>query len=224
MEKNKFYFIISVMFLVFSIFSYAQNTIKESQSQKIELRGITVWPQERRVEVKGIVNMTSGLIELLATTPGGKEHESIFVLDCNPALLQTSLLLIGLNPGGAGKFQGDSVTPYGDKVFLYIQWQEKDRIKRLRAEEMIWDKKYDRQMPFVSWIFTGSRFEKTAKGKNIFRANLSGVIVATFHDPDAIINNPLPERIDDTVYYANEKKLPSKGTAITMILSPVSIE
>ncbi|NUM35466.1 MAG: hypothetical protein HUU50_13040 [Candidatus Brocadiae bacterium] len=214
--------IFATLFLMPYFFSPMAEEIKKET--KIELRGITVLTQERKIEVKGIVNMTSGLVELLATSPGGKEHESILVLECNPALLQTSLLLIGLNPGGGGKFQGDTIEPYGDKVFLYISWKEKDSIKRLRAEELVWDKKYERPMPPTAWIFTGSRFEKTPKGKSIFKANLQGVIAATYHDPDAILNNPLPERTDDSVYYANEKTLPPKGTNITMILSAVPLE
>ena len=226
MKKYQFYCIISVILLFFvCFFPFAQSVPQEEKkAHKMELRGITVWTQERKIEVKGIVNMTSGLIELLATAPGGKEHESILVLDCNPALLQTSLLLIGLNPGGGGKFQGDNTAPYGDKVFLYVSWQEKDGIQFLRAEELVWDKKYDRTMPYISWIFTGSRFEKSPKGKNIFKANMNGVIAATFYDPDAIINNPLPERTDDTVYYANEKILPPKGTSVIMTLSLVPLE
>lgn len=68
------------------------------------------------------------------------------------------------------------------------------------------------------WTFTGSRLFKTSRGV-IFTANTQGVLVATYYDPDAIINNPLPEKDDDTVYYANENALPPRLTPVKIIFS-----
>jgi hypothetical protein len=189
----------------------------------IHLRGIQVWRNSGKIEINGIINMREGLIELLATTPKGKEHESILVLHCNPSLLQTALILIGLNSGGGGKYPGDTAPLYGDKVYIYVQWKEKDKTRLVRAEDMIWDKKHNKVMPPTAWIFTGSRFETNAQGLKIFKANEQGVLVATYYDPDAIINNPLPERTDDTVYYANKERLPAPKTPVIVILSKVPI-
>ncbi len=70
-------------------------------------------------------------------------------------------------------------------------------------------------MKHIDWIFTGSR---TANG--IFTAQAVGTLITTFHDPDAIIDNPLPEGADDMVYIVNAQVVPPKGTAIRMIITP----
>jgi len=193
-------------------------------AQHIELRGITVLRSEKQIITQGIVNMTQGVVELLATTPGGKEHESILVLSCNPQLLQTALFLIGLNAGQPGQYQGDTIPVTGDPIYIYVEWTDSKGLHRVRAEELIWDQKRQSSMPATAWRFTGSRFIKSPQGRNIFAANVQGVLIATYYDPDAILNNPLPERIDDTVYYANEKLLPARGTKVQVILSVSPLE
>ena len=196
-------------------------TVVTAQSP-INLRSLRIWPQSRRIEVDGIVNMNEGLIELLATTARGKCHESILVIECNPQLLQASLILIRLNPGDGGSYQGAFLP--GDKLYIYVKWRGKDAPMVVRAEDIIWDSKSGRTMPHTPWIFSGSRFGRNAKGQPVFRANVSGSLVATFYDPDAIINNPLPERADDTVYYANAKILPAAKTPVTVVFSAYPLE
>ncbi|MFH0954275.1 MAG: hypothetical protein V1873_08095, partial [Verrucomicrobiota bacterium] len=63
------------------------------------LGGVRIDPASRTVLATGWVNQVVGLIELLACGPGGKTHESVFVLDVNPLDLQAGLLLLGLRPG-----------------------------------------------------------------------------------------------------------------------------
>ncbi|HON43720.1 MAG: hypothetical protein KBC30_01885 [Planctomycetes bacterium] len=184
-------------------------------SQTIELPGIKVFYQEKKIEIQGIVNQQCDFIELLATTPGGKEHESLLVLYCNPAIFHSALLMIGLQPGQAGKYQGDTFLPTGDSVYLYVRYNQVQH----NVEKWVWDKKHQTEMKQTPWIFTGSRFIQLDNGKHCFAANLQGVLIATFHDPYAILNNPLPERIDDTIYCVNSTTTPPKGTPITLIIT-----
>ena len=182
--------------------------------------GIQIWEQSRKIAVKGIVNMQDGLVELLATAPGGKEHESVLVLQCNPLLLYTALGLIALNPAQLTDYRASSAadTLPGDQLFITVTWMRNGQQHTERAENLVWDKKYDRPMPKTHWVFTGSRFYRNrATGQTIFMAGQTGVLVATYFDADAIINNPLPERMDDTGYYANSKLLPPRGTEVTVL-------
>lgn len=200
---------------------FAQNDSDSASSKPIDLRGVRIWRELRKIEISGAVNMQRGVVELLATAPGGKDHESIFVLYCNPSLLQTALLLIGLNPGSEGKRHEEGLD--GDEVFIYVRWGEDERTAR--AEDFIWDQKRSAAMSRTHWIFTGSRLVTDPhSGKTVFMANVHGVLAATFFDPDAIINNPQPERNDDTVYCANPQTLPSPGTPVVLILSATPLE
>lgn len=189
------------------------------QSEPIDLRGVKIWPQARKIEVKGVVNMNTGLVELLATTPGGKEHESVFLVNANPTLLQTALLIIGLTPLRDKRVARKP--EQGDKIIIEVRWKINDQKYSKRAENVIWNRKYNRPMGKNPWVFTGSRFGKNSyNGREVFRANTSGSVIATYYDPDAIINNILPDCHDDTVYYANDKVLPPRGTLVTLVLTP----
>ena len=183
----------------------------------INLRGIKVWFKKRIIKINGYVNLRKGPIELLATTPNGKDHESIFVLNCNPALFHTSLILIGLTPV-KNFFQKSSELLAKSKLFIYVQWETDGKKKMVRAEKLIFNQKHNRIMSNTQWIFTGSRIYRKKNGKKIFVANVYGSLITTYYDPDGIVNNPLPDRFDDTAYNANTKLLPPKKTPVTIIL------
>lgn len=205
---------------VIAILLIATVVAQKNTSPVINLKGIKVNLQQKTIEIDGVVNMDKGLVELLATAPGGKEHESVLKLYCNPSLLHTALLLLGLETGGGGKKQGDADPIYGDEMYIYVSWKEGEKSKLLRAEELVKNERTNKAMALCKWVFTGSRFNKDQKsGKSIYMANISGVLIATFYDPDAIVNNPLPERADDTVFYANNDLLPKVGTAVTVTFS-----
>ncbi|WP_372367990.1 YdjY domain-containing protein [Candidatus Uabimicrobium sp. HlEnr_7] len=202
------------MLIIFISCIYAQK------NNIINLKGINVNLEQKTIEIDGVVNMNKGLVELLATAPGGKEHESVLKLLCNPSLLHTALLLLGLETGGGGKKQGDNSPIFGGEMYVYVSWKEKDKNKTFRAEKLVKNARTRKSMASCKWVFTGSRFRKDPRsGKSIYMANISGVLIATFYDPDAIVNNPLPERADDTVFYANNEILPKKGTAIKVTFS-----
>jgi len=67
------------------------------------------------------VNMTEGVVELLACGRLGKRHESVLVVDAKPLHVQLALLLLGLEPGGGLAYQGDPRTPQGDSVWIWAE-------------------------------------------------------------------------------------------------------
>ncbi|MBD3181995.1 hypothetical protein GF312_06875 [Candidatus Poribacteria bacterium] len=169
------------------------------------------------IKIHGKMNMSYGLIELLACSSIGKVHESAIVLDVDPIHLQTALILMGLEYEGGLRYQGDPQTPKGDRVYIWVEWNSEGQVKRHRAEDLVFNREKQSTMPHVGWVFSGSRINDNG----VFMAQAIGTIITTFHDPDAIIDNPLPEGADDTVYIVNTKLAPPKGTDITMIITPV---
>jgi hypothetical protein len=169
------------------------------------------------VTVPGSVNMQEGLVELLACGPRGKRHESVLVLDANPHNIQVALLLIGLEPGpGNLEYQGDPRTPLGDPVDILVRFNGPGGRVEKRGEEMILDKPRDKAMETTHWVFTGS---KVIDG--MFMAAMEQSIVTTFHDPFTIIDNPLPNGGDDTVYYVNSRVVPPVGTPVEVVFQKV---
>jgi hypothetical protein len=168
-----------------------------------------------RIEIPGRVNLIAGVIEYLGCGQFGKLHESVFVLDAEPVHLYLALLRLGLKPGDAVRMRGDPRRPKGDELEITVEWEEKGVKRSMRAERFVLDVTTGKPMEETSWVFTGSRVIG-----GVLRAQATKSIVATYRDPDALINNPLPGGADDTVYKVNSTLIPPKGTPIKMIIKP----
>ncbi len=220
-------FIISVYFLFPSI-SYSdsqvvENPIVEKKSTAIQQIGpneykigaVVVDKNKKEMYVPGSVNMQTGLVEYLAChAEVGKLHESVLKFEAKPSDLQVALLLLGFKPKNNLKYQGDPTIPEGDRLEIWVEWKLPDKsTKRVRAEELVCDPEKKKTMDKTYWVFTGSQI---IDGQ--FMADIEGSLIATFRDPAAIINNPLPSGADDTRYVSNEKLLPSQGTEVVLII------
>lgn len=162
----------------------------------------------------GRVNQVVGTVEYLAVSPGGKVHESVLVLDVRPLHLQVGLLLLGLEPKGGLRYQGDTQAPKGSPVALSVSWKRGARSVRVPAEQLVWDVVKKRPMEANPWIFSGWPEDP----REIAAEELS--LVATYRDPAAILNNALPTGSDDSVYKVNQRVIPARGTPVTVTFSP----
>ena len=188
----------------------------ENPSRGVYKIGNAIADQNNKlVKIKGKINEVTWVdVEYLAVGKKGKAHESIIVLDVEPLHLNIALILIGLKGGKPLKYQGDPDKPKGDSVEIFVEWNTKGKKKRIRAEELVFDEKKKKQMEKTSWVYTGSRFDV----KNRFMSQITHSIIAVFHDPDAIIDNPLKGGGVPHIYKVNKKKVPKPGTEIEMII------
>ena len=162
---------------------------------------------------RGKINMDAGAIEYLAVAPGGKTHESLLLVDMRPLHLQVALLLLGLEPKNVLKTQGDKTTPHGAPVELWVTWKDaQGNTKEARAEELVSELPSNKPMPLHNWVFTGSRIMPQG-----FEADLQKSLVAVWHDPAAILDNPLPGGANNA-YIVNAKRAPKRGTVIEFVI------
>jgi hypothetical protein len=172
---------------------------------------------DRTVICPGEINMDDGAIEYLAVSPGGKTHESLLRIDIRPLHLQLALLMLDLEPKNVLVQQGDKKTPQGDPVELRIRWKSRDgQVRNLRAEELVSDGTPEKPMPRHDWVFTGSRVLKQG-----FQADLEKSLVAVWHDPAAILDNPLPGG-GNNAYLVNPKITPKRGTHVELIIRAIA--
>ena len=190
-----------------------------------QLGTVRVDAVNRSVIATGWVNQVEGLIELLACGPGGKCHESLFVLPINPLDLQTGLLLLGLKPGlppgdadlgkraprENGATTAQARGPTGPEVDIWVDWQVNGKTRSVRAEKMVKNTETKRPLPGTGWTFTGSVVEKGE-----FMAKAEESFVATFWDPWAILNLTLPCGADGDILVINTANAPPLGASITM--------
>ena len=191
---------------------------------------IKIFPDQKRIEVEGEMSLEmgqykqlEGAIEYLACSKGGKTYESMVVLKCEPTEFYEALKKIGLKPGKPASFDdsGKHVPPSGDKVRIFIEWKNpKGKTMHMRAEDLIHNKKTKKNMQYVDWIFAGSAFmEDPETEKQVLQAEYTGSIVSTHHgDHTVIIQNPLSEALDESIYSVNPKLAPKPGTKIKFIV------
>jgi hypothetical protein len=198
-----------------------KSNIQQIGPDKYKIGSVILNKNKREIYISGSINMQSGLVEYLACHEEvGKLHESVLKLEAKPYDIQIALLLLGFKNKNNLKFQGDSTIPEGDPLDIFVEWKLTDKAKkRVRAEELVFDQQKKKTMEKTHWVFTGSQI---VDGQ--FMADTDGSIIATFRDPLAIINNPLPTGADDTIYVSNEKLLPPKDTHILLILKAAEKE
>ncbi|MFH2093860.1 MAG: YdjY domain-containing protein [Pseudomonadota bacterium] len=194
--------------------------IKKLKDGILQIGNIMVNKNEGSVLVQGQVNMQEGLVEYLACGVYGKLHESVLKLYSEPFHIQIALLLLGLEPGEKhlGR-QGAHGIPEGDPIDILVSWFDDQKTITHRAEELLLNTKTGQTMEKTHWIFTGSQI---VKGK--FMAQVEHSIASTYHDPYAIIDHPLKTGTDDTLYVANNKILPPKGTTINFLIKLIKKE
>jgi hypothetical protein len=167
----------------------AKPDIERLEDGRYRLGTILIDPEARTLTLPGHANMERGLIEVLACTWRGKVHESLLVLD----------------PETLG----------GDSLLAWVEWEDAQGAPhRQRAEDLLWNVAAGAPMERTAWRFTGSRMNE----EGTFVAQVEGTLLATYYDPFAILNNPLPTRHDDTLYQVRAEGAIPKGTPVTLRL------
>lgn len=190
-----------------------------------KLPGIVIDRNAGTIELSGVIcRQSSSQLEVMMCTSRGKTHESLLLVDCAAEHLQMGLILLGLKPNPQVKEFGEfKALTEGPKVVLEVAWKNADgKEVRHRIEDLIYDRRRERSMERAGWVFTGSRdrevpappdFEKTRK---VFAAKYSGNLGALYHDPDAILDTPLMEGGDDTIFVPHAERLPARMTQIVV--------
>lgn len=176
---------------------------------------VTIDAKKKEIRFPAWVNMDRGLVELLLCSRTGKLHESVLATNAEPIHIQVALLLLGLKPGKHPFCDKKDPRPVGDMVDVFVVFGKTGAKKTVRGEDLIWNKPKKRAMRHTPWVFLGSRIYE---GR--FCAQSLGSIITTYHDPLAILDNPLETTTDDTLYFVNEKMRLKRGEHVTVILRP----
>jgi len=194
----------------------------EALKEKLREKGVILDEKAQKVTVSGMAHIQRGPIELVACAPGGRMHETLFVLECEPSSLNAAFVALGLQPGTPARFEeGGKVTPpKGTPVFLTIEWEKDGKPVRQRVEDLILNRRTDAPMQRGGWIYVGSRMDThNQTGKSFFVADVTRDLVTTLFDGNTILDNPLPEGGDDSLFFAHPERMPPRGTKVRAIFS-----
>jgi len=176
---------------------------------------IRIDKNERSLSLPAEVNQRQGLLEYLLVRIGGKTHESLLRTKVEPYHLQVAFLLLGLAPTDKPlAFQGDPERPRGKPVQIFISYRDAaGREMRVKAEEWVARKSGETVQPAgrLEWVYTGSA---VVNGRLI--AQNEGSIIATYHDPVALVDNASAGGESDKVWLPLASRLPPVGTPVTV--------
>lgn len=166
----------------------APSPLERVGPNAIRIGTILVDTARKEFSVSGFVNDVT-VLEFLANTKGGwKGYESALELDSNAVNFNVACLLIGLDPSGAvvARRQFDERPPQGNPVELFVEWDENGQRRRVRAEQLIYNRTTEETLAEGPWVFTGSVFFEG----NRYMAEAEGVLVGFMHTPAPIIESP----------------------------------
>jgi len=147
----------------------------------ISIEGITIHRSEREISFTGLINMTSGKLDVLIALPNGRLHESLIVSKIDPLKLQIALLLIGARNGRRNA--GDEKIPQGTLFNIDIQ---PENGKRMPVEDILIEDNTAKKMDRLGWVFVGSSF-----GSNMYcLAKEEGNVVTIYSSGNTILDNP----------------------------------
>ena len=206
---NIFFIVLFFTCMFSNLCAQAPDTLVQQIDEDLyKIDNITIDAERREITFPAEFNMNKGLIETILVGPKGRLHETILKTDAIPSYVQIALLLLGLECGQNMELANYETVPEGDSVDVYVIWSDSlGEVHEERIERLVWNVPKEREMQETHWVFLGS---KIIQGQ--FIADLEQNIIRTYHDPFAILHNPLPTITDDTFYEANNNIVPEKGT------------
>jgi hypothetical protein len=174
--------------------------------------------------VDGLILLDRGVVELLGCGSGGKEYESVLRLDGDVQGLDLSLSLVGLKRGPLPRRLADPKVMQGSRVVVLFQWETEDgKTVTHRAEDCVVNIQRKAPMPRVGWTYVGAMLPvpdpagTPGKTYRVLAASGSRSLLTTYRDPSTLLDNPLFDAVDDSLYMANYMVLPAPGTKIRVI-------
>lgn len=193
------------------------------------------------------VEVRDALLEYLLVGPGGRAHESLFMTEVAPSVLNAALILLGAEPGKNATWRPkeprpsdaelqNGVSPYevelpeGFGFFLYVGWREGGETYFFRVEDVLRDLSKGRAMQRHRWIYLGSRMistgERDAPSERVFAADLyrDVINIAFFNEGLTVLTAALPECVEQTIWIPNAWLLPERGERLWLVFAKERIE
>lgn len=187
----------------------------------------------RLIELEAtVVLRESDWIELIACSPGSKEHESILVVPARPSHVHLALLILGLEPGSPMHYdpappdrsaQDGPVLhpPQGPPVRITVALADEPE-HEIPVTRWALDRRTGKPIEDTPWLFTGSRLVPINERER-YLADLHGTLISLVNFGDEVLTRPtdLTNYTDDASLQADTDAIPPLGTAVLLRLRPV---
>ncbi len=205
------------------------SDVTQTHGEVRSLPGVTIDREKGYVELDARVVLREGKwLELLACTPGSKEHESILTVTARPSHIHLALMILGMEPGSPMQWhwQGEqfNVTPpTGPKLAITLHYtNDTKEAVVVPANQWVRDQKADKLLEGNHWLFTGSRSE-TIDEQVVYRADINGSAISIVNFGDDLLARPttMTHQDDHATWAANTCAIPPVGTKVMIRLTVV---
>jgi hypothetical protein len=184
--------------------------------------------KRKQVVLLGQVCQTEAPLEMFACQRGTKEHEAILSVPLPPPdtfLVHAALLRIGAKSGHPAQFgpgEGQYSPAAGTKIEITVRWKDdRGTVQTARAQDWINNMRTGKPLN-ADWVFAGSAFWKDeTTGKEYYQAD-GGDFICVSNFAAAMLDLPIEssQANADLLFQANSRRVPPRGTAVTVILRP----
>lgn len=191
-----------------------------------KLPHITVNREKGYVDVDAKVCLREGMLELIVTTVGGKEHEACFAILAKPRHVMVGLLVIGLKPGSPGRFVGRGgdywqVNPSGDPVTVSVIYKKDGKQIERPISDFVFNERTKKPLGRSDFVFSGSRVVK-ADGKAHFAADIDGTVLSLVSFGSELMAYPIAASDSNELieWVVHSKVMPEEATSVVIRLRP----
>ena len=211
-------YVIAVSFVWIAI-SQAEETLQIlGDQQKIVLTG------EISKALGTYDEHLQGAVEYLLCGPGGKEYESIIVLNSSAKEIHNAMLKLGVERGTPPMYdeeKDEMIGATGTGVLVFVEWESNGETKRVRGEDLLYNMQTQKSMQHVAWIFSGSRevpdLDSEDEDAMIPQAFIGNDIIAlNYVDGSALFQSPILS--EESPYKKNAETLPPLGTSVKVTI------
>lgn len=202
------------------------NEATKSANEALKIPHVKVDREKGCVDLDAKVCLREGMLELIATTVGGKEHEACFAILAKPRHVMIGLLLIGLKPGSPGRFVGagdgyEHVDPTGDPISVSVVYEEKGKKVERPITDFVFNRRTEEPMAKVDFVFTGSCVVKIG-GKTRFAADLDGTVLSLVSFGSELMAYPAAASdSNDTIeWVVHSEVMPEDATSVVIRMRP----
>ena len=198
-----------------------------AQSRPQTLPHVRVDRAQRLVDLEAtVVTREAPWLELLACSPGSREHEAILSIEARPSHVHLALLMLGLEPGAPLTWREQDgqivpVPPHGPTVHVSIVLGGRGRPTEVPAGNWILNNQTSEPLGDSTWIFTGSTVRQF-EGQSIFMADLGGTVISLVNFGDDLLARATDRtnKNDQEAWGPRVEAIPPVGTKVIVRLRP----
>jgi hypothetical protein len=190
--------------------------------------GVSVNTSKREVYLDTTICLRRGILEYLICKTRTFEHESVFASDCKPSLLHAALLLVGAEalPDADTFTWAEKLHAYAPSLIAIEVEYERDGVRQRKpiSSFVINREQPDGIVP-DRWVFAGSVFYQR-DGQELYAADSTGGVIGLTPKGASVVQFGerlgVPYQGESLGLECNQDVIPPLGTAVRVILSPVS--